>query len=121
MKKYFLVALFFILLSVVLGALGAHALKNILNVSLLETFKTGVQYQMYNGLGLLGLVNYWERHSFNSSKPLLIIILGTLLFSFGCYFYAFSGIKFFVHIVPVGGVLMMIGWLLSFCFIVKNK
>jgi uncharacterized membrane protein YgdD (TMEM256/DUF423 family) len=34
-------------LSVILGAFGAHALKKILSVERLESFETGVRYQMY--------------------------------------------------------------------------
>ncbi|MBA2405833.1 MAG: DUF423 domain-containing protein, partial [Bdellovibrionales bacterium] len=37
-------------------------------------------------------------------------VVGILLFSFNCYFYVLSGMKIFAMIVPVGGLLFVIGW-----------
>uniref|UniRef100_UPI00262EECF9 DUF423 domain-containing protein n=1 Tax=uncultured Chryseobacterium sp. TaxID=259322 RepID=UPI00262EECF9 len=41
------------MLSVILGAFGAHAFKKILSVERLESFETGVRYQMYAAFFLL--------------------------------------------------------------------
>ena len=40
-------------LAVILGAFGAHGLKNILSVDQINSFETGIRYQMYHALLLL--------------------------------------------------------------------
>ena len=53
MKKMLVTGVIFIIVSIVLGAFGAHALKAHLTEERLASFETGVKYQMYHGLGLL--------------------------------------------------------------------
>jgi uncharacterized membrane protein YgdD (TMEM256/DUF423 family) len=98
-------------LAVLLGAFGAHGLKNFVTPDKLATFETGVRYHFYHGFGLLFLAlaqqlftNLRLNISFNS------FLIGILLFSFNCYFYSLSGLKIFAMIVPLGGVLFIIGW-----------
>jgi uncharacterized membrane protein YgdD (TMEM256/DUF423 family) len=105
----------FLTISILLGALGAHAFENIWETKRLKTFLTGVHYQQIQGLGLLFMASVGllkpqlqQRRSFQWS--LRFIFLGSLLFSGFCYLYAFTSIKVFALIVPVGGILMILGW-----------
>ena len=103
-------------LAVLIGAFGAHGLKNIVSPEKLVTFETGVRYHFYHAFGLifLGLI----KQNFQILKlevSFYSFLVGILLFSFNCYFYALSDIKTFAMIVPLGGVLFALGWF-NLCF-----
>ncbi len=102
------------MLSVILGAFGAHALKKILSEKQLHSFEVGVKYQMYHSIVLLAL-------SFNSNAISSAIYwcftIGIVLFSFSIYGLVLSDAKerklrFLGPITPIGGLLLVIGWFL---------
>lgn len=114
------------LLSVILGAFGAHAFKKILPVEKLESFETGVRYQMYAAFFLLiaGWILKFETKSENWISWLMI--LGTLLFSVSIYFLSFQeywgiNLKFLGPITPIGGLLMILSWTMLIFYFAKNK
>ena len=114
------------LVSVILGAFGAHALKKVLSVDKLASFETGVKYQMYSALFLL-IVGYILKFESPAEKWIsILMIAGTFIFSVSIYLLAFSEVatipsKILGPITPLGGLLMIISWaMLIFCF-VKNK
>jgi uncharacterized membrane protein YgdD (TMEM256/DUF423 family) len=101
-------------IAVALGAFAAHGLKNILSPELLNTFQTGVQYQMYHALALLG-VGLLALHYPNN--PLLktsgyLFLLGIVLFSGSLYVLALSGIRWLGAITPLGGLAFLTAWAL---------
>jgi uncharacterized membrane protein YgdD (TMEM256/DUF423 family) len=104
-------------LAVVLGALGAHTLKTVLTEATLESFKTGVAYQMYHALFLLFLGST-SRLEDRVKKPVFFLILaGVICFSFSIYALTtgpLAGLDFssIGWITPVGGLLLISGWLL---------
>jgi uncharacterized membrane protein YgdD (TMEM256/DUF423 family) len=96
------------LLAVAFGAFGAHALREIVTPERLQTFETGVRYQMYHALALLvmsvlPLKHYWAAW---------LLLIGTLIFSGSLYLLVLTGIGVFGAITPLGGVLQIIGWVL---------
>lgn len=98
-------------LAVLIGAFGAHGLKNMVTADKLVTFETGVRYHFYHAFGLLfiGLIQQiFQTIKLNVS--LYAFLVGILLFSFNCYFYVLSGAKVFALVVPLGGVLFALGW-----------
>ncbi len=103
------------LLSVILGAFGAHAFKKILAVEKLESFETGVHYQMYSALFLL-IVGYILKFETSSEKWVsILMIVGTFFFSVSIYFLSFQdywnvNLKFLGPITPIGGLLMILSW-----------
>ena len=109
------VALFGILycgLAVALGAFGAHALKARLSEYALGVFETGVRYQFYHGLGLLALSLLAERHETLSLRiAAYLMIGGVLVFSGSLYTLALSSQKWWGAIAPIGGSLLLGGWL----------
>ena len=60
-----------IMLAIILGAFGAHALKDILSTERLASFETGVKYQMYHGLAFLIVGLLADRFSFGLNRFLL--------------------------------------------------
>ena len=114
------------LLSVILGAFGAHALKKVLSVEKLQSFETGVKYQIYSALFLL-IVGYILKFESPSEKWIsILMIAGTFLFSMSIYFLSFSevwntNLKFLGPITPIGGLLMIISWAMLTFYFVKTK
>ncbi len=114
------------LISVILGAFGAHALKKIISVDKLVSFETGVRYQMYSALFLL-IVGYILKFETPSEKWIsILMIAGTFLFSATIYLLAFSEVaaiptKIIGPITPLGGLLMIISWAMLIFYFVKNK
>lgn len=103
------------LLSVILGAFGAHAFKKILSVERLESFETGVRYQIYAAFFLL-IVGYILKFETSSEKWIsILMIAGAFLFSVSIYFLSFQdywgiNLKFLGPITPLGGLFMIISW-----------
>ncbi len=107
----FAVGTFLLGLGVVLGAFGAHALKASLSAKMLETFETGVRYQMYHGLGLLALawaISCWPERRLTPAAWLLTV--GTVVFSGSLYLLVLTGARWFGAITPIGGVALIAGW-----------
>ncbi|MBU2939286.1 DUF423 domain-containing protein [Lacinutrix sp. C3R15] len=107
-------AALFGMLSVIFGAFGAHALKKILSTEQLQSFEVGVKYQMYHAIVLLVL-----GFNFNTITSAIYwcFTLGIILFSFSIYGLVLSDAKgkklrFLGPITPIGGLLLVIGWLL---------
>jgi len=101
------------LLTVVIGAFGAHSLKDKLDPEALKSFETGVKYMMYHVLALLILTN----NSRLTEKSKIIIsylfLLGIFFFSGSIYIIALDIIsaKQIWYITPLGGLLFILGWL----------
>ncbi|MFV0418743.1 MAG: DUF423 domain-containing protein [Dysgonomonas sp.] len=127
MKQFVLiVASLYGMLSVILGAFGAHAFKSMLSSEKLTSFETGVRYQMYHAIVLLiiGL-------ALSFSSPLekwaaICLILGVFLFSFSIYFLSFSeywgiNLRILGPVTPLGGFIMIIGWSLLMIYFIKYK
>ncbi|WP_299136558.1 DUF423 domain-containing protein [uncultured Tenacibaculum sp.] len=113
--------------AVVLGAFGAHALKNKLSPEALNSFETAVKYQMYHALFLLFInVSNQTTTSFKHKISLLVII-GIILFSGSIYAIQLLSVpaKYIWFITPLGGLLLILGWFLtSFYFlkkVIKNE
>jgi uncharacterized membrane protein YgdD (TMEM256/DUF423 family) len=114
------------MLSVILGAFGAHALKKILSVERLESFETGVRYQMYAAFFLL-IIGYILKFETSSEKwTSILMILGTMLFSFSIYFlslqdYLGANLKFLGPVTPLGGLFMILSWGMLILYFAKNR
>lgn len=122
-KKFVILGAALAGLSVIFGAFGAHSLeKHLQDVKLLATFETAARYQFYHALGLI-LVFLLSQCDLKKSllhKSGWFMFIGTTLFSGSLYIYVFSGVKAFAMITPIGGVLMVIAWLLMLLAAVKK-
>jgi uncharacterized membrane protein YgdD (TMEM256/DUF423 family) len=102
-------------LGVGLGAFGAHALRDRLSAEALQVFQTGVTYQMYHALALLGVGILLARFSVDGSPWLSaagwLFILGSVLFSGSLYLLALTGTTWLGAITPLGGVAFLVAWL----------
>lgn len=104
-------------LGVVLGALGAHALKAVLTDNQLTTFEVGVRYQIYHAMFLLfvGSTSYLTDKT--KKTMAFLIAIGVLFFSGSIYLLSTNDLtsvdfKFLGPITPIGGLFLISGWLL---------
>ncbi len=103
---------------VALGALGAHALSDSLSASQLETFAVAVRYQMWHAIVVLAI-------SMSGPKPrgaaiaCSLLLLGAALFSGSLYAFVLLPIRWVVYVTPVGGVVMIAGWVALAIVLVK--
>lgn len=105
-------------LGVALGAFGAHGLKDILSIEMLEVYQTGVLYHLIHTAVLLAISTHDEEKLRNAS---IFFLIGIILFSFSLYIYAVSGIHALVFITPVGGLCFLIGWILVVASAFKSE
>ncbi|QGM80775.1 DUF423 domain-containing protein [Otariodibacter oris] len=106
-------------LSIALGAFAAHGLASILDEKALEWIDTGLKYQMFHtialvGLGLFQIANQTQNPPACRAKAFTIIggswTLGILLFSGSLYLLAFGASKALVWLTPIGGTAFLVGW-----------
>lgn len=98
-------------LAVALGAFAAHGMKANYDAALLQTFETGVRYQMYHALAL-GLCAVLALHGFRTGASALCFLVGIALFSGSLYGLVLLDAKWLGPVTPVGGVAFLIGWAL---------
>ena len=114
------------MIAIVLGAFGAHALKKVLSLEQLNTFETGVKYQMYHALFLL-FIGMTSIISDKAKKNILnLVVIGILFFSGSIYLLATNDLtrfdfKVFGFITPIGGLLLIVAWVYVFVASFKNK
>ena len=114
------------MLAVILGALGAHALKEVLNTEQINSFETGVRYQVYHALALL----IFSKLKLGSLKVRKIIfsgfVTGIFLFSFSIYGLVLSPLadlnfKFLGPVTPLGGLVLIFTWVFIIFKSIRHK
>ncbi len=112
MKVWIIIGSLLAALSVLLGAFGAHGLKSRVSSTDLEIFETGVRYQMYHALGLIliGFIGFHFRQDI-LTIPAYLLLIGTFIFSFSPYILVLTNIRWFGAVTPVGGICLVIGWM----------
>ena len=107
--------------AVLLGAFGAHALKETLSAyDSVQTWETAVRYQMWHAIALI-LLSMISLYNPIPKMTGPCFTIGTLLFSGSLYGLALDGPKWLGPITPLGGLSLMIGWLLLAYSCFKNK
>lgn len=96
-------------LAVIAGAFGAHALRERLDAEQLEWWATAAQYQLVHALALLAVAALLPSRGGGASWCFL---LGTCVFSGTLYAMALGAPRWFGAITPIGGTLLIVGWLL---------
>ncbi|UHA72400.1 DUF423 domain-containing protein [Paenibacillus sp. 481] len=114
LRKYIVIGSLNALLSVALGAFGAHILQKILTPERLATFETAVQYHMSHALGIL-LIALLADKLVDQRKALWaarLLWIGIIVFSGSLYLLCFTGVTKLGAITPIGGVAFIAGWLM---------
>ncbi|WP_426060152.1 DUF423 domain-containing protein [Hymenobacter sp. B1770] len=100
-------------LGVAIGAFGAHALReSLVKAGRLDTFETAVRYQFYHVLALLAIGVLWAVRPELRALGLTgwLWLGGIVVFSGSLYALCFTGITKLGAVAPVGGLLLMAGW-----------
>lgn len=108
-------------LSVGIGAMASHSLPKRLATQgfdettiskKLDQCDIGSKYQMAHAIALLALgLSGFSNHSKLAQLASCLMLLGTLFFSGGLYSLVFADAIIHWSIVPIGGSLLMLGWL----------
>jgi uncharacterized membrane protein YgdD (TMEM256/DUF423 family) len=124
-KKILITASLFGAVAVVLGAFGAHGLKNLIPADALTIWAKGVEYQFYHTFALLFLSQLKESKWTNMAYR--FFSFGILFFSGSLYLLAtrtiteISFVNFIGPITPIGGLLFIIGWVMLLLSALKTK
>ena len=95
--------------AVLLGAFGAHGLRDKVAPPMLEIYRTGVLYHLVHAVVVLAVAFAADR----LRRPRLVAGLftaGIAIFSGTLYLLAITGVMRLGAVTPIGGVLLMAGW-----------
>ncbi|RIL09859.1 DUF423 domain-containing protein [bacterium] len=100
-------------LGVMLGAFGAHALRDRLPADLLATFEIGVRYHMYHALALVAAAYAVARWPGSSAAAWSgwLFAAGIAVFSGSLYVLVLTGARWLGAVTPIGGVMLVAGWI----------
>ena len=104
------IGIFFCMFSVIIGAFGAHALKDMID-NKMDTFDTGVQYQFFHGLALMltGILSI-NLPDVDLSIVGYLFIIGIILFSISLYLIAICKYSVLGMVTPLGGLSFIAAW-----------
>lgn len=122
MFKNLVITSFLGLSTVVLGAFAAHALKEVLTLEGLQSFKTAVTYQMYHVIILLFINTYGGFSNQDKNWISYFLVAGILFFSGSIYLIQLTTItaKSIWFVTPLGGLFFCIGWVLMIVKFIKK-
>jgi uncharacterized membrane protein YgdD (TMEM256/DUF423 family) len=114
------------LLGIILGAYAAHGLEKIVDEDAVNTFETGVRYQIYHAFFLLILGGTSFVNSKTKKIVFYLVLVGLLFFSGSIYGLATNDLSSFnfktiAVITPVGGLLLILAWATMLIGIIRNK
>lgn len=125
-KKFLFLGAILGLLGVILGAYGAHGLKPIISESSLQSYETGIKFQMYHALFalVLGCMGFLSKKA--ARLIYYFLLFGVICFSGSIYGLATNEMTSFdftsiAWITPLGGLLLILAWLFLFLNIFKIK
>jgi uncharacterized membrane protein YgdD (TMEM256/DUF423 family) len=100
-------------IAVAMGAFGAHALKARFDAYQMGIWEKAVFYHFIHALGML-LISLAARAGAipDANRVLWLLLAGILFFSGSLYALALSGVTVLGAITPIGGVCMILGWVL---------
>jgi len=125
-KKILVTAALLGLISVILGAFGAHGLKELIAVEAQQSFETGVRYQMYHAILLLFVGSTSMIQPKFKKTIYYFTLIGLLFFSGSIYGLATNiltpfDFKSIAFITPIGGLLLVLSWGMLFMNFLKRK
>ncbi len=125
-KRFVIIGSILFCFSIILGAFGAHALKEIISEQKLNSFEVGVRYQMFQSLAIIVLALNSKLFSFRLTNILWIMTAGVLLFSGSIYCLSLSELsgisfKFLGPVTPFGGTLLISGWCIFIFKLIKPQ
>lgn len=125
-KKLLILGAIFGIIGIILGAFAAHGLEKLVDAKAIKSFETGVRYQIYHAFFLL-ILGSTSIVSLKSKKIIFFLVFFGVIF-FSCSIYglatnSLSGFDFktIALITPVGGLLLILAWIMLLIGIIRNK
>ncbi len=111
-RFFLLCGLLLMMIGVISGAFGAHAIKNTVSITYQQTWQTATEYLFYHALGLIALGSYYRDKSLDrwARASGLLFMLGIVLFSGSLYLLVLTGQSSLGMITPFGGTFFILGW-----------
>lgn len=97
-------------LAVVLGAFGAHGLKQHVSTARLDVWHTACEYQFYHALGILLIVLLAAQFSSHLLPAAWVLLAGSVIFSGSLYLLVLTDTAWLGAITPIGGITLIAGW-----------
>ena len=95
---------------------------NSISLEMISVWKTAVQYQMFHVLALLSIILLEQRDDRAQWQIIgWLFAIGCIIFSGSLYLLAISDIKIFGMITPIGGGMLLVGWLLLLFSLIKDS
>lgn len=111
-KQWLVIACICGALAVLLGAFGAHSLKETLEARMLKAFETGVRYQFYHTFAIALAAAVLEKtNALAANIAATLFLVGIVAFSGSLYAMALLDKSFLGMITPFGGVAFVVGWI----------
>ena len=113
--------------AVIIGAFGAHGLDGKIDLESIKSFETGVKYQMYHALLLLILGFNLKPEAKFVQAMIYLFGIGIVLFSISIYLLATNSLtpaldfRTIGFVTPIGGTLLIIGWILLLLSFIKEQ
>ena len=113
MKGYIIIASLLAAMAILFGAFGSHSLKEELSAQSLEVYDIATRYLMFHALGifLIALLGF-QLPKKSLEIPIIMMIVGTSIFSGSLYLIAMLDFKKLGMVTPIGGLLLIVSWLL---------
>ena len=112
MNRYLMIAGLFGVTGVAAGAFGAHALQASVSPERVDIWETAAQYHLIHATVMLALALHSQADDSRWRVPLMGFTLGVLLFSCSLYALVLTDITRLAMITPLGGLLLMLSWLM---------
>jgi uncharacterized membrane protein YgdD (TMEM256/DUF423 family) len=125
-KKTIITAAILLAIAIILGAFGAHGLKKIASIEKVASFETGVRYQFYTAFSLFILGLNSSKFEFKLKLITNLLLIGTILFSGSIYLLSLqeflgTNLSFLGPVTPLGGLLMIISWVIFIFKFIKQQ
>lgn len=125
-RRFYIAGFSFGLIGIILGAFATHGLKPVLSLQAMDSFQTGVDYQIYHAFLFLIVANFSGVKSRLLSWVFYLLIAGILLFSGSIFLLATNSLtptnfQVLGPVTPVGGSLLILCWILLLGFFIKLK
>jgi uncharacterized membrane protein YgdD (TMEM256/DUF423 family) len=134
-RNYFALGALMFAIGVGMGALGAHGLEGRISDHYLDVWKKASEYWMYSALGTMSVSAFVQNKDqnevlaytfFRFGGLLTWAILGSFIFSISLWVLVINelwglGLRKLGMITPIGGVMMIVSWIIIAIKLFRNK
>lgn len=123
LRQIIIIGCIFGALGVVLGAFGAHALRDVLGDRGITTWKTAQNYHLIHSIMIVIVGMIYDKYPVQAIRwSAILLIIGILFFSGSLYLLSiFPEWSWLGPVTPIGGLCFILGWLATALGIFSSK